>query len=219
MIRGSATFAVIVCCALLAPPAEAHPKLSEYVQHDITLEAGSSYIDLTIRLTFFDRHATLQELFLDSDGDGGFSGAERKAFRRELLEAAEEQFSLHAGAAQLELVPLYDPVIKAAAPDESGNIHRRFEVHLTFFARLPRGARNGVALEVRDGLYPNLPALAGFHVAGKDGIRITTDNAGHDLTRPADPKQPLVLGARLDRADSQTVEPTPPIAGEEGEKP
>lgn len=210
MIRGLVLFALALSGTLFMLSAAAHPSLSEYVQHDVTLEAGAKYLDLTLRLTFFDRHAELQEAFLDRDGDGRFSSAERAAYRSELLKAAEKQLTLDAGGVPLELLPLYDPEITADPPDPAANPPRQFEVRLKFFARLPADTRDGAALAVRDGLFPEFPALAGFHVVGKDARHLTAESDGHNLARPADAKQPLVLDARL------SVAPKPE---EEGEKP
>lgn len=200
MFRGLLTIVLPFSGVAFLLPAAAHSNLSEYVQHDITLEAGATYIDLTARLIFFDRHAALQELFLDSDGDGRFSEMELKAFRNDVLREAEARLTLLAGTESLALIPLYAPEIVGASPETAPGHHRRFEVRLKFFARLPAAPAGELALEVRDGLYPAFPALAGFHVAGKDGIRVVADSGGQALSRPAGAPEPMALTGRLTRA-------------------
>jgi hypothetical protein len=189
-------------------PAAAHPTLSEYVQHEVSANAGSTYIDLTVRLTFFDRLSESQEGLLDRNSDGRFSTVENTLFCKDLLKSVEKQITLHVSNQQLELLPLYDPEIKVDSQKSNRARNGRFEVHLHFFARLPQGLREGAALEVRDGLYPQFPAIANFHVAGTDGLRLAADTNGHDLSRQAHSKQPLVLRASLEVVPLKSVEST-----------
>lgn len=177
--------------------AVAHPRLSEYVQHDITLEAGGTYVDVDVRLTFFDLHALDQEAALDADGDGRYSAAEREAYGAAVLSAAESQLGLYLGDEELPLIALYEPEIRVHAPETGSHGHRRFEVRLPYFARLPATAPAGEALEVRDGLFPALPALAAFRVRGTDGVRLRAVDGGRGLAREPDAATPLVLRATL----------------------
>ena len=131
MIRGLSLLVFALSAVVFSRGAVAHENLSEFVQHDVTLEAGATYIDLTLRLTFFDHRAEDQQLLLDSDGDGRFSSAERATFRKALLKAVEEQMSLHADGHELNLLPRYDPEIRT--DPESG----RFEIRLHLFTRRP----------------------------------------------------------------------------------
>lgn len=204
MSRGKSAAALALFGLLTAFNGAAHPNLAEYVQHDITLEANGSYLDVTARVTFFGRHAELQALFLDSDGDGRYSSAERKAFGKVLLADAEKQLALRIGGQALPLLPLHDPEIRApgGAIDRPGD---RFEVQLRFFARLPRASGTEATVEVRDGLFPDFPVLAGFRVSGKEGMQLKTESSGHGLTRPAGSEEVLVLEAILQ--DGSTAPP------------
>ena len=204
MIRGLSLLVFALSAIVFSRGAVAHPNLSAFVRHDVSLKAGATYIDLTLRLTFFDHRAEDQQLLLDSDGDGRFSSAERATFRKALLKAVEEQMSLHADGHELNLLPRYDPEIRAD-PEESG----RFEIRLHMFTRRPTKVEGTTLLEVHYGLFPNIPALTAFHVAGKNGVRVTTAASTHKLTRPANALRPLVLTARLH----------PPTAQEEVSKP
>lgn len=208
--------ALMLSGTLPQPRAAGHPSLSEYVQHDVTLHAGSEYLDLTIHLTFFGRHAERQEIFLDGDGDGQFSTAEREAFAAEVLEAAARQVQLHVGTKPLTLVPLFDPEFRIIIPEGSGEAHRRFELRLDFFAPLPTFDGAGVELAVHNGLYPELPAMAAFHVVGSDVARLHADCTGRDLGRPPGPEATLVLRARLETEESTVHEVPHPHPVSEG---
>ncbi|MCF6286250.1 MAG: hypothetical protein L3K26_13835 [Candidatus Hydrogenedentes bacterium] len=194
MIRGLSIIIFALSVLVFPYDAVAHQKLSEGVQQQVSLEAGTTYIDLTLRLTFFDHQAEHQQLLLDSNGDGRFSSAERTAFGKALLKMAEKQVSLHAEGRKLALLPRYDPEIRAD-PAESGH----FEIRLHFFARRSTKIDEGALLEVRSGLFPHIPALTAFRVSGRNGVRISTAGSTHKLTRPANASQPLVLAARLYR--------------------
>ena len=191
MIRGLSLLVFALSAIVFSRGAVAHPNLSAFVQHDVSLKAGATYIDLTLRLTFFDHRAKEQQLLLDSDGDGRFSSAERATFRKALLKAVEEQMSLHADGHELNLLPRYDPEIRT--DPESG----RFEIRLHLFTRRPTKVKGSTLVEVHNRLFPNVPALTAFHVAGKNGVRVTTAGRTHNLTRPANASRPLVLTARL----------------------
>ncbi len=191
MIRGLSLLVFALSAIVFSRGAVAHPNLSAFVQHDVSLKAGATYIDLTLRLTFFDHRAEDQQLLLDSDGDGRFSSAERATFRKALLKAVEEQMSLHADGHELNLLPRYDPEIRT--DPESG----RLEIRLHLFTRRPTKVKGSTLVEVHNRLFPNVPALTAFHVAGKNGVRVTTDGGTHNLTRPANASRPLVLTARL----------------------
>lgn len=207
---------LILSGALPQHHAAGHPSLSQYVQHDVTLRAGQEYLDLTIHLTFFGRHAERQEIFLDRDGDGQFSTAERAAFAAEVLEAAARQVQLHVGTKPLTLVPLFDPQIRVIAPEGNGEAHRRFELKLDFFAPLPSSDGAGVELAVHNGLYPELPAMAAFHVVGSDAARLHADCTGRELGRPPGPEASVVLRARLETAELTVREmphPHPELEG------
>lgn len=221
MIRGLSVLVFALSAVVFSRGAVAHLNLSECVQHDVSLEAGATYIDLTLRLTFFDHRAEDQQLLLDSDGDGRISSAERATFRKALLKAAEKQMSLHADGHELNLLPLYDPEIRSD-PEESG----RFEIRLHFFTRRPTEVKGSTLLEVHNGLFPNVPALTAFHVAGKNGVRVTTAGGTHNLTRPANASRPLVLTARLhppthkeEIAKSKPLQSRSSKSGDKGEIP
>jgi len=187
----------IVLCATLPPRAGAHPNLSEYVQHDITLTAGAIYADLTVRLTFFGRHAEIQEILLDADGDGHAGLEERQAFRATLLKSASKHVALTADGEPLDLLPLNEPALKAGQGGPEGAPHQRFEITLKFFARLPAGAQGPATLEIHDRLYPAYAALATFKVRAEDSRRLSVQDTGHDLARPAHSNDALILSALL----------------------
>lgn len=220
MIRGLSLLVFALSAIVFSRGAVAHPNLSAFVQHDVSLKAGATYIDLTLRLTFFDHRAEDQQLLLDSDGDGRFSSAERATFRKALLKAVEEQMSLHADGHELNLLPRYDPEIRT--DPESG----RFEIRLHLFTRRPTKVKGSTLVEVHNRLFPNVPALTAFHVAGKNGVRVTTAGGTHNLTRPANASRPLVLTARLHPpTHKEAVAKSKPLKsrsskfGDKGEKP
>jgi hypothetical protein len=193
MIRGLVHGMLIAVAMAIVLPTPAHPSLSEFVQHDIALKASATHVDVTIRLVFFGRHADVQTLFLDSDGDGRYSTAEHRAYREALLADAEKQFTLHAGAQDLALLPLYDPEILTPDIGDTG----RFEIRMSLFARLPDGVTAGQTLEIRDGLFPEFPALGAFRARGTGGIQATTMTTGSNLMRPAGAAPILTLQAHL----------------------
>jgi len=213
------TIAVFVLCwGSCQLPARAHPRLSEFVQHEVSAKAGSTYIDVTVRLTFFDRLSASQEVLLDRDGDGEFGYAELALFRTELLKTVENQITLHVSDQPLELLPLFDPEIKVESPQPKRARNGRFDVVLHFFARLPDGLRDGAPLEIHDGLYPRYAAIAQFHVAGEDGVRLSAVGDGHDLGRQADAAAPLVLRALFEAAPSKSFESASAKPIDEGEQ-
>lgn len=221
MIRGLHLLVFALSAIVLSRGAVAHPNLSAFVKHDVSLNACATYVDLTLGLTFFDQRAEDQRLLLDSDGDGRFSSAERATFRKALLKTVDEQMSLYADGLELSLVPRYDPEIRTD-PEESG----RFEIRLHLFARRPTQAKGSTLVEIHNGLFPNDPILTAFHVAGKNGVRVTTAEGTHNLTRPADASRPLVLTAQLHPpthkeavAKSKSLKSRSSTFGDKGEKP
>jgi len=197
VIRSFTIVTLVLSSVFFTSYAPAHPVLSDYVQHDITLEASATYLDLTIRLTFFNRLAALQALLLDRDGDGHFDAKEREAFRKDLLEESEEQLTIQVGAAELDLIVLYDPELTISVEGGAYAEHDRFEVRLKFFTRLPAEVEGETNVTIRDGLYPAYPALANIHLAGKEGVRLVAEGDNHDLARPANADTPVHLRGRM----------------------
>ena len=108
-----------------------------------------------MRLTFFDRHAAVQEAFADADGDGHISRPERSAYGRDVLEQAARELALSVDGEPVELAPLHDPTITAPPPGDAP--HRRFEIELVFFAPVPPAGRAEALVQLRNGLFPTLP--------------------------------------------------------------
>lgn len=200
MIQRLTRFVALLCFVVPGSRAAAHSNLSEYVQHDVTLEAGDVYLDLTVQLTFFDDQAERQRRALDSDGDGSFSTSEHAAFQKTLLAEADTKLALQSGDTSLELVPRYDPEIQCVASASGEGAHLRFEVRLHYFVRRPDALQEGAELEVHDGLYPEIPAMAALRVTAKEGCRISVGNGGRERGRSADSPGPLVFEARLGAA-------------------
>lgn len=176
--------------------AMAHSNLSEYVQHDVHLEASKSYIDLTVQLTFFDDAAEAQRRVLDCNGDGDFSAQEREVFKKALLTDAEKALSLQVAGARVDLVPRFDPEVECAVPP-GGEAHLRFEIRLHFFADLPAQPDGRAALEVNDSLFAEVPAMASLRVSAKDGIQISAANGGRERPRAEGAAAPLIFEAQL----------------------
>lgn len=201
MFRGILPCTIGAWCALLAPHAPAHPALSDCVQHDIRLEAGPDYIDLTVRLTFFDRHAAVQEAFADADGDGHISRPERAAYGRDVLEQAARELALSVDGEPVELAPLHDAALTLPPPGDAP--HRRFEIELVFFAPAPPAGRGEAPVQLRNGLFPDYAAMTAFHVAGRDGVRVRAAEVGQPLSRAAGAEEPPPLEALLIRSSPE----------------
>lgn len=192
--------AVLIMAMAAAAGAVAHPALSSLVQHEITLEAGAKYVDITVRLTFFGHEATHLRGGLDRDGSGTISVEEWKTSRKRFLHMAERQFTMRTGAESLALLPRFDPEIEAKASGQAGLEQVTLTIHL--FTRRPEAKSGETVLILEDGLVPDAPAMAAFHVVGRDGLRVVAEGAGRNRTRAAGQATPLTLTATVYAASS-----------------
>lgn len=191
---------ILVAISLLFFPsgAFAHADLSEYVQHEATLDAHGEYIDITLQLTFFDELAEARRRSLDRDGNGDISPEEQTALKKALLLEAEKAIVLQADGTGVELVSRFDPEIECAVPG-SGGAHLRFVIRLHFFAERPPLPAGGVSLELTDGLLGDIPAMASLRVTGKDGLSISAIDEAREHSRTAGAPASLIFKAHLEK--------------------
>jgi hypothetical protein len=210
MRRGFNRFIPMLLGLLLCQAALAHDTLSDYVQHDVTLDVGPTYIDVALRLTFFEEHAESQQRLLDVDEDGIVTPDEQIRYRKTLLASLGKTLKLQLGGKALDLLPLYDPDFRLSKGVAGEHDHARFVVKSRLFARRPKGtARDGVII-FRDGLYPKVPAMAALHVHGQEGIRVSIEDNAAKTSRAGGALRALELRARIHPGRDETHEPVVP---------
>jgi hypothetical protein len=166
----------IVMAAFCAWPCGAHSLLSDRVQHHIALEMGARNMDVRLELVLFADRAHALEQEMDADSDGQVSRREEGNYLRELAKTIEKDVTLRVGEHELELIALYSPRLKRSVERTPGHAHESVRIDLVFFARTPPSARSGDEIVVRYGLWKDVPAIHGFTLHGRDGLRFAIEN-------------------------------------------
>ena len=183
----------VVCCLLFSVGAVGHSNLSGIVQHTVELSMDAEYIDLGVQLRFNGPQAQTMYESLDKNGDGQLSHPEKKGYTKTLNRMLHTHLSLKVGHSTLDLVQRYEPRFQYSGDGLSATL----DISLFCFSRLPKRLWAASRIEIEDRLFPNLPGIASFSASGKDGINLHADCTRDDLSRPADPKEALVLRAHI----------------------
>jgi len=165
--------------------AEAHDLFAAYIQHNIHLNVGAKYIDVTLDLTFFEEWSWRERQAMDADHNGRITRSELEAYRKRLAALVADQVNLRVAGRDVELVPLYDPEVDLLGNDRTEPLHHR--LRLFFFAARPAALRAGEELVLEDRLWPDAKALGIVQAEGRDGCALEEEKPADPALAPALP--------------------------------
>ena len=151
-------------CWLLAPLERlpGHGVLGRVVQHHIVATVGTSYLDVTVEVTFHSVFAQRERRRLDADGDGLIQAEETRRYLDEILGALEAGLRISAGKREIKLTTLHPPELDLLENEAAGAHPLR--VRASYVASLDDRMRQAGPVELEDQLWPEAPALSSLQV-------------------------------------------------------
>ena len=200
LIRTAAILIAVACACLPVSQVSAHTTLSEAVFHENTIEIGPAYIDVSISLTHMGHLAEDAIRAVDADADGLLAADELKQREQWLLRQAAKKVRLYWGDRELELVPLYDPEVKAAAPRDGkpSSVTSR----LWFFARTPSGLKPTDTIRLDEAFFADAPGRYKQSAKGRDRFRVRLVSESLRTRSPNGDSAIPSLIARVDFSDT-----------------
>lgn len=165
----------------------AHDVLSEFIQHDVRLEAGPEHIDLTIDLTFFEDASEIERRRMDQDGDGRIRRAEVETYVRHLEKQLQKAARLKHGDTPLPLTLLRSPELDLLGDDQVQRSHHR--LRLAFFCPTPETLRAGSVLVAELRLFPDWPVVLTVAGSGDHGYQLQAERLTSALQKRLRPDQ------------------------------
>ena len=154
-------------CWLLAPLERlpGHGVLGRVVQHHIVATVGTSYLDVTVEVTFHSVFAQRERRRLDADGDGLIQAEETRRYLDEILGALEAGLRISAGKREIKPTTLHPPEVDLLENGAAGAHPLRVRVY--YVASLDDSMRQAGPVELEDQLWPEDPALCLLEVRNR----------------------------------------------------
>jgi len=185
-------------CSGIAAEALAHDHRAQYIDHDSCLRVDGENVDVSTVLLFHAECSLVERKRMDLDADGTISEQEEQAYLQRLTPRLADGLEVRVDGQRREVVLLYDPRIDFQG---SRQVQRSaHEVHLAWFARLPRGHSRPEHIAVVNRLWPRTPMIGGWRFAPNDAIRL---ERVAEIGASVDPRTIQVRCQRLSSAAAQ----------------
>ena len=162
---------VLILSLVSVPVTLAHISLRNYIQHHIAITASAENIDIVVDLSFYENCAARERIKMDADHDGRISDSEVRAYLDKIAEKVQDGLRLSIDGRPVDLLVLHEPKLDLMGFAQTGP-HPHL-LHLFYFARTPEALKTGATIALTDSLWPDVDAIRGVEIQGKDGFRFS----------------------------------------------